>query len=566
MKTKDKTTLNVIFQHKAYFDQRLIEINQELVKTNSTLTDNNNQLKHQIGEKRDVISKLNYKIKDLTIQKYNSEQKILELKKENNDFLEYIKNLENELIEIRKENEKQKEEYERKQREIDATLKKNKQIIKKYENIIKKMKHSNSDNSNMPSSYDILGRTRAKAQANTREKSEKKRGGQTHHPLHKSRLREEAENIIIKRVKKAPQGAVAIKDKKGEIQYYATQEVDLIVKSRIVETRYYIDEKGEELSEQELKTYAINPLTYSGHFKAVTVYLNQKGTIPLQRISEMMEEISQGNVKLQAGTISKWCEECHKKSEKKQTEIIKELLKERVVHVDETGIKVNGKQSWIHTLTNEKGAVFFMSTKRGDKEGGTLQYLNGYEGTIVHDHFVAYQSLTHCKHAECNAHIDRYLKSGIEFDKSSECKEMLELLHEMLNRKKELIENKESKMTAEEIKRYEERYEEVLKRGLEKYKGENPKVKKKYEPEYIKTFRRMIKYKEDHLRFIKDFQVPYTNNAAERQCRVVKTKKNASGQFVSERGAQAYVSILSLLQTAKIKNENALETLESVFH
>ena len=75
----------------------------------------------------------------------------------------------------------------------------------------------------------------------------------------------------------------------------------------------------------------------------------------------------------------------------------------------------------------------------------------------------------------------------------------------------------------------------------------------------------MIEYKEDHLRFIKDFKVPYTNNAAERQCRVVKTKKKTSGHFVSETGLESYTDVLTIVQTAKIRHENALENLEKVF-
>ena len=116
-------------------------------------------------------------------------------------------------------------------------------------------------------------------------------------------------------------------------------------------------------------------------------------------------------------------------------------------------------------------------------------------------------------------------------------------------------------MPEDEIEGFENRYIEIVERGLKKYE-ENPASNKKYVPEYVKAFRRMLKYKEDHLRFVNDFRVPYTNNAAEKQCRVVKGKKKTSGQFVTEQGGQRYVSIL---QTAKIRKENALETLEHLF-
>lgn len=207
-----------------------------------------------------------------------------------------------------------------------------------------------------------------------------------------------------------------------------------------------------------------------------------------------------------------------------------------------------------------------MTKNRGDIEKGPIKLLERYSGNVVHDHFAPYQKLKLCQHVECNAHIDRYLKSGIEFDHNEECKELLDLLHEMLHRKNELIEEGIFTMPEIEINKFEDQYEEILKRGLNTYVDQHPNIKKKYEPDFVKTFRRMLVYKKDHLRFIKDFKIPYTNNAAERACRAVKAKKKTSGQFVSEQGGEAYVSILSLLQTSKIKNENALETLERVYH
>ena len=75
----------------------------------------------------------------------------------------------------------------------------------------------------------------------------------------------------------------------------------------------------------------------------------------------------------------------------------------------------------------------------------------------------------------------------------------------------------------------------------------------------------MIAYRDDHLRFIRDFRVPYTNNAAERQCRIIKTKKKVSGQFVSMAGAEAYADVMTILQTSKIRKENALANLEKIF-
>lgn len=108
-------------------------------------------------------------------------------------------------------------------------------------------------------------------------------------------------------MKQAPDGAEAIRDDQGRILYHATQEIDMELKNIVTETRYYIDdEHGETLDDHLMKRYAINPLTYSDHFKAIVLYLNERGTVPLQRLSDMLSEISDGQIDLKPSTIVCW--------------------------------------------------------------------------------------------------------------------------------------------------------------------------------------------------------------------------------------------------------------------
>lgn len=106
-----------------------------------------------------------------------------------------------------------------------------------------------------------------------------------------------------------------------------------------------------------------------------------------------------------------------------------------------------------------------MTKKRGDLEEGPIALLEEYEGYLIHDHFKAYQRLDKCHHAECNAHIERYMKAGIDIDKSEECQEMLDLLQEMLSKKYQRIEDGYDFMKPEQIESYEKRYLEIAQRG-----------------------------------------------------------------------------------------------------
>ena len=557
MKKSDKNTFDVILKHKHYFDERLIEFVVKAEQIISSLKIDVADLKKQNLSLRHDLSLANNRIKskEKEVQRIRniSESKSNEI----DELMERLKRLEEEMKKDRKI-------IEEKTKQVDDLIKKNDELTKKINRKIKKLQSSNSTNSNMPTSFDVLSHTKVKANANTRRKSNLKRGGQEGHTVHRSELFNNVDEILIINVKKAPKGAIKRKDDDGKT-YYVTQEIDLVLKSKITETRYYVHEEGITLNENIMRKYAINCVTYAPHFKSSIIYLNQKGTIPLQRLCDITSEISNGEINLKPSTIVKWNNEFHYRSHNAREEILESILADERLHVDETGMKIYGKTAWFHVITNDKGSYFVVTNKRGDDEKGPIALLAEYEGTAIHDHFKKYSKLKKCKHAECNAHIERYLKCGIDVDQNEECRQMLELLHKMLSRKIELLQNGIDKIDEEELKNFEEEYLAIARKGIKNYYDENPNIEKKYEPEFIPTFKRMIEYKEDHLRFLKDFRVPYTNNAAERQCRIVKAKKKASGQFVSFEGAQAYADILTIMQTSKARNENTLANIENIF-
>lgn len=289
--------------------------------------------------------------------------------------------------------------------------------IERQRKIISKLERSNSTNSNMPSSNDILSHTvpKERKHINSRKKSGMKRGGQTGHTAHISPL-SSADTVEEIRVKKAPEGAETVRDNKGNVLYYRTQEIDFVMRGKVREVRYYIDcENGEELSAEIMKKYRINPLSYTAGFKSAMIYLNHKGTIPLNRLSEILKDLSDGKIDVKESSISKWEKEFLRSGEKKQEEILSEIKEGKVVHVDETSVKVKTDQYWLHTISNERGIFYTVTENRCDRENVPLNKLKDYPNVLVHDHLKSYYTLSGCLHAECNARIQRYLQSGIDF-------------------------------------------------------------------------------------------------------------------------------------------------------
>ena len=129
----------------------------------------------------------------------------------------------------------------------------------------------------------------------------KKRGGQSGHSVHKSVLRK-PDKIVTKYVAKAPTGAVQGIDSNGNT-YYAVQEVDAVLKTVITETRYYVSEEGEQLPSEILSMVRIIPLIYSDNLKEHVLLLYAKGIIAMDRLSQMLECISNGALSIKPSTI-----------------------------------------------------------------------------------------------------------------------------------------------------------------------------------------------------------------------------------------------------------------------
>ncbi len=68
------------------------------------------------------------------------------------------------------------------------------------------------------------------------------------------------------------------------------------------------------------------------------------------------------------------------------------------------------------------------------------------------------------------------------------------------------------------------------------------------------------------MRFLDDLAVPFTNNMAECDLRMLKVRQHISGSFRSDKGAQRFAVIRGSLQTAAKQEQSLWTVLESVVH
>lgn len=539
-------------QNKEYFDSSLIQLLEKQNKAIDNYKEKVEIYKATVFKLRAKITAQNHKIKDqkaiIGALSLAGKEKDLTIE----EILQRLQEIEDSVNKDLEEVITRNERLEKENSELKDQLRKY-----KGKNLQAK---TNSTNSSTPPSFDIY-----KANANSRKPTNLKRGAQPGHKAHISRQSDSPDRILKVMVKKAPTGAEKRIDETGTV-YYAVQEIDAHFSTVVTETRYYIDPiKGKEVNEGLMKKYRINSVSYSDHFKSMVLYLSGKGIIALDRLCTMLNEMSEDKISLKAGTVASWYREFGEKSTESRKALLQFLLTCTILHVDETGMRVNGKQFWAHTITDGKNTYYLITDKRADKDEGPLALLEGFQNILIHDHFKPYYtSLPDAIHGECNAHILRYLKAGVDFNESIACGKMIALLNDSLKEKKKLIEESKDEMPEERLKEISGSYRKIIDEELERYRKDNPNIKKKYIPDYIKTLRRMREYEAEHLRFLYDFKVPFTNNPAESSIRFLKNKRKISGQFINKVSGNDYLCLLSVIQTATLNKDNVLETIEGI--
>jgi hypothetical protein len=295
--------------------------------------------------------------------------------------------------------------------------------------------------------------------------------------------------------------------------------------------------------------------------KAFAVMLSSEGLVSINRIKAMLFELTGGTINLSEGTIAKWNKDLSASLAPFIAEIHEKLLTQPVLHKDETGIRVANSLHWLHVLSSKLYTLYFSHKKRGNEADKEIGIPPIYSGVLVHDHWKGLYSFP-CGHAECNAHILRYLKSAAETHKRAWAVAMIAFLVHANNMAKEHKARNIMVLDSAVIAECHVRYDEILEQGrLEFFAGEKPD----YNSEDMKPLRRLKEYKQQHLMFLSDFQVPFDNNLAERDLRMIKSKAKVSGCFRGSEGGSVFAVIKSYTSTLRKNSQNIFEGIKNAF-
>ena len=299
------------------------------------------------------------------------------------------------------------------------------------------------------------------------------------------------------------------------------------------------------------------PVQYGPHLSGIAVWLRHAQFLPERRLSEVLSVLFGARVSpATLGSMSRRTAD-RLRAAAGHIETFA-AVGARVKHLDETGLRIGGSTRWLHVMCTPLLAAYRVSERRGAVPEGVT-------GVTVHDHWQCYWPMKGVEHALCNAHHLRELQAVVDLDKEAWAGRVQQLLRRAWRVARAA--RARGRAVPERLRaRFERTYDTLLVGAMAFHEDLPPlsppgRCGKPKRRKGHNLALRLHRRADETLRFLADPQVPFTNNEAERDLRMMKLRQKISGGFRSRRDADDFTILRTVIATAQKQGRDVLKTL-----
>lgn len=399
----------------------------------------------------------------------------------------------------------------------------------------------NSSNSHKPPSSDGLSKPPPKS---LREPSGRKPGGQPGHVGRTLQPVAKPDHIVAHALERCPCGLCGGCSLRGQpaLDYERRQVLDLPERPLEV-TEHRAEVKLCPVSglrvRAEFPASVSAPVQYGPRFQGLMVYLNQQQFIPSERLTQLCEDLF--GQPFSEATLQAANERAAAQLSDFEKALAEQLVREALVHLDESGVRVGGQLHWLHVTGTQKYTFYGIHPKRGTEALEAFGIVPRCQGWLLHDHWAPYFTYPNAAHALCNQHLLRELKFLAEEqheDWAADLSRYLRHLHKRVQDKGPLNHAQYHGAQA--------RFRALVRRGRARHPGQAGRQSKA-----ANLLDRLEGFDVCFLAFLWEPTVPFTNNQAEQDIRMIKLRQKISGGFRTLKGARIFARIRSYLSTCR---------------